>query len=104
MCHWPPSLATVVQVCRRQEGGAAAFTGAPVPACESGCGLGQTPSKKTGRQVTNAQLRSFVLFVGPRPGMVLPKGVEPSADPLIAARSAPYAVGLGRRLGEGAKQ
>ena len=36
--------------------------------------------------------------------MVLPKGVEPSADPMIAARSAPYAVGLGRRLGEGAKQ
>jgi catalase len=36
--------------------------------------------------------------------MVLPKGVEPSADPMIAARSAPYAVGLGRRLTEGAKQ
>ena len=36
--------------------------------------------------------------------MVLPKGVEPSADPMIAARSAPYAVGLGRRLVEGAKQ
>jgi catalase len=36
--------------------------------------------------------------------MVLPKGVEPSADPLIAARAAPYAVGLGRRLVEGPKQ
>ena len=36
--------------------------------------------------------------------MVLPKGVEPSADPMIAARAAPYAVGLGRRLTEGAKQ
>ena len=36
--------------------------------------------------------------------MVLPKGVEPSADPMLAARSAPYAVGLGRRLVEGAKQ
>lgn len=36
--------------------------------------------------------------------MVLPKGVEPSADPLIAARAAPYAIGLGRRLMEGAKQ
>lgn len=36
--------------------------------------------------------------------MVLPKGVEPSADPMIAARAAPYAVGLGRRLGEGPKQ
>lgn len=36
--------------------------------------------------------------------MVFPKGIEPSADPLIAARAAPYAVGLGRRLTEGAKQ
>ena len=34
----------------------------------------------------------------------LPKGVEPSADPMLAARAAPYAVGLGRRLGEGPKQ
>ncbi len=34
----------------------------------------------------------------------LPKGVLPSADPLLAARAAPYAVGLTRRLGEGAKQ
>ena len=36
--------------------------------------------------------------------IVLPKGVEPSTDPMIAARSAPYAVGLARRLVEGAKQ
>lgn len=36
--------------------------------------------------------------------MVMPKGVEPSADPMLAARAAPYAVSLGRRLGEGAKQ
>jgi catalase len=36
--------------------------------------------------------------------MILPKGVEPSADPMLAARAAPYVVGLGRRLGEGAKQ
>ena len=35
---------------------------------------------------------------------VLPKGVEPSTDPMLAARAAPYVVGLGRRLGEGAKQ
>ncbi len=34
----------------------------------------------------------------------LPKGVEPSADPMLAARAAPYAVSLGRRLTEGAKQ
>lgn len=36
--------------------------------------------------------------------MVVPKGVEPSSDPMIAARAAPYALGLGRRLTEGAKQ
>jgi catalase len=36
--------------------------------------------------------------------MVLPKGVVPSADPMLAARAAPYGVGLGRRLREGAKQ
>ena len=36
--------------------------------------------------------------------MVMPKGVEASNDPMLAARAAPYAVSLGRRLGEGAKQ
>ncbi|MBA4176220.1 MAG: catalase [Leptothrix sp. (in: Bacteria)] len=36
--------------------------------------------------------------------LVLPKGIEPSADPMIAARAAPYAIGLGRRLTEGARQ
>jgi catalase len=36
--------------------------------------------------------------------VVLPKGVEPSADPMLAARAAPYGVGLSRRLVEGAKQ
>ncbi|TAG48674.1 MAG: catalase family peroxidase [Betaproteobacteria bacterium] len=36
--------------------------------------------------------------------MVMPKGIEASADPLLPARAAPYAVGLGRRLGEGPKQ
>lgn len=35
---------------------------------------------------------------------LLPKGVEAGTDPLLAARAAPYAIGLGRRLGEGAKQ
>lgn len=34
----------------------------------------------------------------------VPNGVEVSADPMLAARSAPYAVSLGRRLSEGAKQ
>ena len=36
--------------------------------------------------------------------LMLPKGVAPSADPVLAARAAPYAVSLGRRLGEGARQ
>ncbi len=36
--------------------------------------------------------------------MVLPRGVEPSADPMLAARAAPYGVSLGRRLAEGARQ
>lgn len=36
--------------------------------------------------------------------MIMPKGMEPSADPMLAARAAPYAVSQGRRLGEGAKQ
>ena len=30
--------------------------------------------------------------------LIMPKGVEPSADPMLAARAAPYAVSLGRRL------
>ncbi len=34
----------------------------------------------------------------------LPKGVEPSADPMLTARAAPYGVSLGRRLTEGSKQ
>lgn len=34
----------------------------------------------------------------------VPKGVEGSNDPMLKARAASYAVGLGRRLGEGAKQ
>jgi catalase len=36
--------------------------------------------------------------------MVLPKGVEASGDPMLSARAAPYAISLGRRLVEGAKQ
>ena len=35
---------------------------------------------------------------------VLPKDVEASSDPLLFARAAPYAIGLGRRSGEGNKQ
>lgn len=36
--------------------------------------------------------------------LVLPKGVEASTDPMLAARAAPYGVSLGRRLTEGPKQ
>ncbi len=36
--------------------------------------------------------------------MVMPKGVEASADPMLPARAAPYAISLSRRLVEGAKQ
>ena len=36
--------------------------------------------------------------------LILPKGVESSVDPMLAARAAPYAVGLGRRLAEGGRQ
>ena len=34
----------------------------------------------------------------------LPKGVEPSVDPMLLGRAAPYGVSLGRRLTEGSKQ
>lgn len=35
--------------------------------------------------------------------LVLPKGIKPSADPVLLARAAPYGVSLGRRLVEAAK-
>ena len=35
--------------------------------------------------------------------LVLPRGIKPSADPVLTARAAPYAISLGRRLSEGAK-
>lgn len=34
--------------------------------------------------------------------LVLPNGIKPSADPVLNARAAPYALSLGRRLGEAA--
>lgn len=34
--------------------------------------------------------------------VILPKGIQPSADPVLNARAAPYGVSLGRRLGEAA--
>ncbi len=36
--------------------------------------------------------------------MVMPKGIEASNDPMLAARAAPYVVSRGRRVIEGAKQ
>ena len=35
--------------------------------------------------------------------LVLPQGIKPSADPVLLARAAPYALSLGRRLTEAAK-
>ncbi len=35
--------------------------------------------------------------------LVLPKGIKPSADPVLLARAAPYALSLGRRLTEASK-
>jgi catalase len=35
--------------------------------------------------------------------VVLPAGIKPSADPVLLARAAPYALSLGRRLGEAAR-
>lgn len=36
--------------------------------------------------------------------VLMPSGVVSANDPMLAARAAPYAISLGRRLGEGAKQ
>ena len=35
--------------------------------------------------------------------LVLPKGINPSNDPVLLARPAPYGISLGRRLGEASK-
>lgn len=79
---------------------------------------GDTINKATvplpeGRQKVNlGQLRITAVSAdatGPCVGitynpMVLPKGVVPTDDPMLIGRAAPYAVSLGRRLGEGARQ
>lgn len=36
--------------------------------------------------------------------VALPAGIKPSADPVLNARAAPYAISLGRRLGETARR
>ena len=71
-----------------------------------------TPLPEDRRKVTLGRLT--VKSVAPDAGgpcltitynpMLLPKGIEPSSDPMLAARAAPYGVSLGRRLTEGAKQ
>jgi catalase len=53
--------------------------------------------------VGSAEGRALPVAITHNP-TVRPKGVEPSADPLLAARAAPYALGLGRRVVEGARQ
>ena len=35
---------------------------------------------------------------------IMPAGIEGAADPMLRARTAPYAVSLGRRIVEGSKQ
>ena len=71
-----------------------------------------TPLPEDRRKVTLGRLT--VKSVAPDAGgpcltitynpMLLPKGIEPSTDPMLAARAAPYGVSLGRRLTEGARQ
>ena len=70
----------------------------PLPADRKKVTLGRLTIKAVSPDATGACL---AITYNP---MVLPKGVEPSDDPMLAARAAPYAVSLGRRLGEGAKQ
>ncbi len=70
----------------------------PLPEGRKKVSLGRLTIKSVAPDATGACVAITFL-----PTM-LPKGVEPSNDPMIAARVAPYAVSLGRRLGEGAKQ
>ena len=70
----------------------------PLPADRKKVTLGRLTIKAVSPDATGA---CVAITYNP---MVLPKGVEPSDDPMLAARAAPYAVSLGRRLVEGAKQ
>lgn len=70
----------------------------PLPAGRKKVNLGQLKVTSVAEDAAGACL---TITYNP---MVLPRGVVASADPLLAARAAPYAVSLGRRLGEGAKQ
>lgn len=70
----------------------------PLPAERPKLNLGRLTFKSVSADATGPCL---TITYNP---VVLPKGVEPSSDPMLAARAAPYAVSLGRRLVEGAKQ
>ncbi len=71
---------------------------APLPDDRRKVSLGRLSIKSVSPDATGACL---AVTFNPT---VLPKGVVPSGDPMLAARAAPYAVSLGRRLGEGARQ
>jgi catalase len=70
----------------------------PLPAERPKVNLGRLTVKSVSADATGPCL---TITYNP---IVLPKGVEPSSDPMLAARAAPYAVSLGRRLVEGPKQ
>ncbi|PTT90699.1 catalase, partial [Pelomonas sp. HMWF004] len=71
---------------------------APLPDDRKKVTLGRLTIKSVAPDATGACL---AITYNP---LVLPKGVEAGADPMLTARAAPYAVSLGRRLTEGAKQ
>jgi catalase len=70
----------------------------PLPADRKKVALGRLTIKSVSPDASGACL---TITFNP---MVLPKGVEPTNDPMLAARAAPYVVSLSRRLVEGAKQ
>ncbi|UXH76191.1 catalase family peroxidase [Roseateles amylovorans] len=70
----------------------------PLPDARKKVNLGRLTIKSVAPDATGACL---TIMYNP---LVLPKGVEAGRDPMLAARAAPYAVSLGRRLTEGAKQ
>ncbi len=70
----------------------------PLPEDRKKVTLGRLTIKSVSADATGACLTTTYNPV------VLPKGVEGSDDPMLAARAAPYAVSLSRRLQEGAKQ
>ena len=70
----------------------------PLPDDRRKVNLGRLSIKSVAADATGACVN--VTFIP----TLLPKGVEPSADPMLSARAAPYAIGLSRRVVEGAKQ